>query len=179
MNQATSAHRAGQFAEQRRVSLLAQAKKICRNTADAEDLVQEAIARFIEEFGKVQTLPNERACAAWLVTTLTNLFNDQCRKQRVQSNGARDPLMSAKFSAEQEPSGLPAYEQLTNEQIALAIHSLSPKNRVVFDLHMAGMKYQDIASSLDLKVGTVGKRLHAAREKVRKFLQQFLPPGVH
>jgi RNA polymerase sigma-70 factor (ECF subfamily) len=141
--------------------------------------VQEAIARFIEEFGKVQTLPDERACASWLATTLTNLFNDQCRKRRVQENGARDPILSGESSVEQAPSTLSAYEQITEEQFAQAVHTLSPKNRAVFELHLAGMKYQDIARSLDLKVGTVAKRLHDGRAKLRTFLQRFLTPGLH
>src|SRR5690242_10546130 len=69
MSQAKHGHPAGAFALQQRGWLLAKARNMCRNANDAEDLVQETLLRFIQTFERVESLPSERTCAAWMVTT--------------------------------------------------------------------------------------------------------------
>jgi RNA polymerase sigma-70 factor (ECF subfamily) len=46
-------------------------------------------------------------------------------------------------------------------------------------MHAAGQKYQDISRSLGIPVGTVAKRLHDARAKLRALLQPKTESGVH
>jgi RNA polymerase sigma-70 factor (ECF subfamily) len=172
-------HWAGAYAIRQRSWLLEQARRICRNETDAEDLVQESLLRFIKHFGQVESFPSERTCEAWLVRTASNLFKDQCRKRRVQAHGAKDPQLSGEAFVPQEPPSPPEYETITDDQFAQALLSLSPKNRTAFELHAAGNKYQDIARSLGIKVGTVAKRLHSARAKLHERLQAYLKSGRH
>jgi RNA polymerase sigma-70 factor (ECF subfamily) len=179
MSQVKHAHPAGAFATQQRAWLLAKARNMCRNATDAEDLVQEALLRFIQNFERAESLPNERVCAAWLVTTLTNLFYMQCRKQKVQEQSARDPLLSEEAVVAPEPPAQKAGDTVTNEQFAQALQKLSPKVRTTFEMHAAGKKYQDIANSLGVPVGTVAKRLHDARAKLREILQSSFSSWVH
>jgi RNA polymerase sigma-70 factor, ECF subfamily len=179
MIQVNSGQRAGDFATRHRAWLLIQARNVCRNETDAEDLVQEALLRFIKTFDKLESLPEEKACAAWLVTTLTHLFYDQCRRQRVQADGAKDPFLSNEAVVEPETPARPVYDAITDEQFAQALHSLSPKIRTTFEMHAAGRKYQDIASALGIPMGTVAKRLHDARTKLREFFQSHTHEGVH
>ncbi len=179
MSQGKQGHPAGAFATQQRAWLLAKARNMCRNATDAEDLVQETILRFIQTFERAEPLPTERACAAWLVTTLTNLFYMQCRKQRVQEQSARDPLLSEEAVVTPEPPTPGAGDTVTNEQFAQALQKLSPKVRTTFEMHAAGKKYQDIANSLGVPVGTVAKRLHDARAKLREVLQSSFSSWVN
>jgi RNA polymerase sigma-70 factor (ECF subfamily) len=179
MSTAKSAPRAGEFAQRHRSWLLAQARGLCRNETDAEDLVQETLLRFIQNFDKLETLPAERTCAAWLVTTLTHLFYDQCRKQRVQGQSAREPLLSAEAVAAPEPAARPVYDTISDEQFSQALHALSPKIRTTFEMHAAGQKYQDISRSLGIPVGTVAKRLHDARTRLRELLLPRTKTEVH
>ncbi|HYO54797.1 RNA polymerase sigma factor [Archangium sp.] len=180
MDKAKSEQRAGEFATRYRAWLLAQANHLCRNATDAEDLVQDTLLRFIQNFGQVEALPNERSCEAWLVTTLTHLFYDQCRRRRVQAQGAKDPHLSNEAVVEtDEPGSRPVYDSLTDEQFSEALQALSPKMRATFELHAAGKKYQDIARSLGIPVGTVSKRLHDARARLREFLLQHIQSGVN
>lgn len=169
-------HQAGEFATQRRAWLLAQALKVCRNKTDAEDLVQEAILRFMQFFEKVESLPDARVCEAWLVTTITNLFTDQCRKRKIQETGAKE--LSLKGEA-QEPVSVSAYEAVTDEKFAQAIGTLSPKIRATFEMHAAGVKYQDISRAQGIPIGTVAKRLHDARAKLRELLKGDTHSGMH
>ncbi len=167
---------AGQFVTQRRKWLMAQAMNVCRNASDAEDLVQEASLRFIQRYAEMTSPRNDRSCEAWLVTTLTHLFYDQCRRRKVQAQGAQDPQLSEEAVVTLEPPSQEAYDMLTEEQFAEAMQALSPKIRATFELHAAGRKYQDISRSQGIPVGTVAKRLHDARAKLRGLLQRYLQP---
>ncbi|WP_224371722.1 RNA polymerase sigma factor [Hyalangium versicolor] len=158
----------------RRDRLLGQAKKLCANPTDAEDLVQEVIVRFIEEFGDKPHLPAEASCEAWLVKTLTHQFYTQCRRQRTRQNRALDPALSEHA---REATPIPAYDAITSEQFSEARDTLSPKLHETYELHAAGIKYEEIARRLEVPVGTVKKRLHDARSRLRKYLQNFLKPG--
>lgn len=178
MNVARGA-RAREFAAQQRGRLLIVAKRLCRSATDAEDLVQETLYRFIRDFGELEALPHERACESWMSSTLTNLFNDQCRRQRVQENRANDPTLSNAALATPEPLAQPVYDSITREQFGQAIQALSPKMRAALDLHAAGKRYLEIGRLLGISPGTARKRLHDARIKLRELLQRFLPPGGH
>jgi RNA polymerase sigma-70 factor, ECF subfamily len=161
----------GTFAAQYRGWLVAQARHVCGDANDAEDLAQEVLLRFLQTFEKAEKPPHGHACAAWLTTTLTRLFYDQCRRRKVRAHWAKDPHLRGEFEAVHEPTTGPAYEGLTDEQLAQAVRGLSPKLRTTLELHAAGQKYQDIARSLGLQVGTVSKRLHDARAKLHKLLR--------
>lgn len=166
---------AGAFAMQRQSRLMGQAVKLCGDAIDAEDLVQEVIARFIQEFSKKDHFPPDPIGEAWLVRTLSNLFYGQCKKLRTQANRALDPTLRAE---DQQAAPAPAYATITSEQFSEALASLSPKLRETFELRRAGKKYEEIASLLGIPVGTVKKRLHDARMQLREYLETFLPPGA-
>jgi RNA polymerase sigma factor (sigma-70 family) len=163
---------AGQFVTQRRKWLVIQAMTVCRNASDAEDLVQEASLRFIQRHAEILSPQNERSCEAWMVTTLTHLFYDQCRRKKVQAQGAQDPHLREEAVVTLEPPSEEIYDTLTDEQFAEALKVLSPKIRETFELHAAGKQYQDIARIQGIPVGTVAKRLHDARAKLREVLQR-------
>jgi RNA polymerase sigma-70 factor (ECF subfamily) len=114
-----------------------------------------------------------------LVTTLTHLFYDQCRKKRVQAQGTADPSLSQAAEVEQEPVSQLVYETITDEQFAQALQALSPKLRATFELHAAGKKYRDIARMLGIQMGTVAKRLHDARAKLHALLLPYAGAGPH
>jgi RNA polymerase sigma-70 factor (ECF subfamily) len=174
-----SGQQAGEFATQRRTWLLAQALNVCRNMTDAEDLVQEASLRFIQSFEKVESLPDERVCEGWLVTTITNLFTDQCRKRKIQESGAKELSFKREAAEAQEPASPSAYDTVTDEKFAQALSSLSPKIRATFEMHAAGVKYQDISREQGIPIGTVAKRLHDARVKLREFLKSDTTAEMH
>jgi RNA polymerase sigma-70 factor (ECF subfamily) len=173
-------HWAWEFAMQRRARLLAHAMKVCRNRQDAEDLVSETIARFFQSFGKVEAPVETWRGEVWLITTLTNLFREQCRKRRVQEHSARDPSLNNEVVLPAEHAGDSLFDKVTPEQLATAISHLSEKLREAFELHAKGMSYQQISNRLGIPVGTVGKRIHDARVKLRELLLRlFTPPEVH
>ncbi|QRK11515.1 RNA polymerase sigma factor [Archangium violaceum] len=156
--------------------LLAQASALCRNPADAEDLTQETIVRFLSTFGKVSQLPDDNICASWLVTTLTHCFYDQLRKQRTRERSASELARQA-LAVDPEPPARPLYERVSDEQFSSAVQALSPAARTTFELHARGRKYKEIAEELGIQEGTVAKRLHDARSRLRKLLDPLIQLG--
>lgn len=154
--------------------LVAEAYRFCRNAADADDLVQETLVRFVQRVSKPNAPADERGCVLLMLKILTHHFYDQCRRQHVRDryveaapaqNELQDPFDAA------EPGLL---DVVTDEQLAQARQTLSPKLRDTYDLLASGMKYRDIASRLGVTVGTVSKRIFDARARVREFLLSLL-----
>ncbi|HEX8704763.1 MAG TPA: RNA polymerase sigma factor [Myxococcaceae bacterium] len=160
-----------QFLRQRRQQLVAHARNICRDASDAEDLVQEASLRFLQKYEGMASPQNELSCASWLQTTIQRLFIDQCRRRKVQAQGAQDPHLSEEAVVTLEPPPQEIYDKVTKEAFAEALQALGPKVRATFELHLTGMKYEDIARVQGIPVGTVGKRIHDARAKLRELLK--------
>lgn len=169
-SRAAGMRQAWELGERSRPRLMAQAMRVCRNESDAEDLVQETLLRFASAFTRVGTLPSGKLCEAWLVTTLTHLFYDQCRRRKAQAYGAVDSSQGVAAVVEQEPAAQPVYEAITDEQFAHALDSLSSKLRATIELHAAGKKYREIARILGIPMGTVAKRLHDARARLHALL---------
>jgi RNA polymerase sigma-70 factor (ECF subfamily) len=172
MSHPQSGQPAEEFATQCRGWLLAQARNVCRNPSDAEDLVQETLLRFIQK-GELNALPAKERWEGWLVKTLSNLFMDQCRRRKVQQRGAADPSLHEEALVLPGPPSLSLYDSITDEQFAQAVQeALSPALRETFRMHMAGKKMLEIGRSLGIPEGTVRKRLHDARVKLREFLRR-------
>lgn len=158
--------------------LLAQARNLCRNPTDAEDLVQETLVRFLATFSKAQSLPSEGECAAWLVTTLTNCFYGQLRRQRTREKSAMESSLQEQ-TVELEPPTPGLHERISDAQFSSAVQSLSPVARVTLEMHARGHKYKEIAEELGIREGTVAKRLFDARAKLRQLLEPLVRMGAN
>lgn len=157
--------------------LLNKAFSLCRNRMDAEDLVQEATLRFLKAFAGVTVLPSENLLEAWLITTMTNCFFDQCRKRRVEKHGAEDPAMENMTVAPPDPK--PLYDNISDEDFAAVMQKLSPTLRATFELRAAGLRYHEIAQAQGIAIGVVGKRLSDARRKLLEMLSPLVGSGDH
>jgi len=161
-------HLVNRYITQARSWLMKQALRLCRDRADAEDLVQESLLRFMREFSQVSSMPDEHLCDAWLVRTMTNAFYDQCRKRRVEQRGATDPSVEV-LTVARPPTPKPEYDSITDEQFAVAVRALSPALRRTIEHRMRGRAYDEIAALERISKGAVGKRLSDARARL-KFL---------
>jgi RNA polymerase sigma-70 factor (ECF subfamily) len=70
------------------------------------------------------------------------------------------------------------WDRLTPQSLSDAIGRLSEEPRRVFMLHADGLPYLEIARRLNVRVSTVGTRLHRARRALREMLLDTLPEEV-
>ena len=150
------------------------ALRMTRNPSDAEDLVQESMARAYA--GLRHFTPGTNA-KAWLFRILANTFVSGYRKRQrepAQSLFAElgelhvpDTLMSQTArSAEEE-----ALNRLADSDVLRALRDLPDGfSAVIYLADVEGYPYREIAEMLGVPIGTVMSRLHRARLQLRKRL---------
>ena len=171
------AAQAMQFAPQ----LYSAAMRLTRNSADAEDLVQDTYVRAWRSFNTFQDGTNLRA---WLYRILTNTFINKYRaKQRRPEETGMDniedlylykrlsTLDSALGSRSAEDT---MFEMFTDDEVKTALEELPENFRMpVLLADVEGFHYKEIAEMLDIPVGTVMSRLHRGRKAMHKLLYDF------
>jgi RNA polymerase sigma-70 factor (ECF subfamily) len=140
--------------------------RLCGDAAQAEDIAQDAFLRVW------QALPSFRGQAAFR----TWLY-------RVASNVAIEQLRHAKRTVDIE--SIPVAAQDTPEDTAMrteqfrvvreAILRLPLQSRLVLILReYEGLSYKEIASALDIPIGTVMSRLNYARQRLHRDLASYI-----
>ena len=142
-------------------SLRRYARALVRDRGDADDLVQEALARALSRADKFLAGSNLRA---WLFTIMHNVHVNQVRglSSRPQEVPV-DEVMEARLS---EPPRQEARVEL-NEMARLLDTLPVEQRRVLLLVALEGMKYDEVAAALDVPIGTVMSRLSRAREALR------------
>jgi RNA polymerase sigma-70 factor (ECF subfamily) len=153
------------------------ALRMTRNPSDAEDLVQETMARAYVGMKNFTPGTNVRA---WLYRILTNTFINSCRKRGrepaqtlraefEQLLDARDGLGQPARSAEAE-----ALDNAGDSEVMQALMELPEGFRAAIYLaDVEGYPYRDVAEMLEIPIGTVMSRLHRGRGKLRKKLAAY------
>ena len=154
--------------------LVRMAESVVRERALAEEVAQEVM---LELWRRRETLQVEQTFRAYLLRSTRNRALNHVRHQRVVAREAAIAAMESPSapSAEDEMLGT-ELEQAVRE----AINGLPEKCREVFRLSREqGLKYAEIAVTLEISVKTVEKRMGQALAELRARLQQWLPgkPG--
>jgi RNA polymerase sigma-70 factor (ECF subfamily) len=144
------------------------ALQLLGNRDDALDVAQEAMLRFFATLGR---LTPGRSVRPWLLTIVRNQARDLWRRQRVRRtepiDGSGEGLAAELVVLVPNPEETAGREEL-RRRVWSALSRLSEGQReivVLRDFH--GLSYEEIAHVLDIKVGTVMSRLHAARTQLR------------
>jgi RNA polymerase sigma-70 factor (ECF subfamily) len=140
------------------------ARRLCGNDADAADLVHDTYERALRAWDRYADRGNLRS---WMVAILNNLFIDRCRKtRRTPKTEAIDDLELAA----PEVAAPPAWTNVTDQQITVALATLGTEFRRVYELHALGRSYDEIAVEMKIAKATVGTRLIRARKKLKDAL---------
>jgi RNA polymerase sigma-70 factor, ECF subfamily len=144
------------------------ARGVLRNTADAEDVAQEALLRAYKSFDRLRDRSRFRG---WLVRISFRLALDRLRSAKRREQ--RDALWA-------KPTHVPA--PVTAEDVAAsnqfqahldrALEELPEKLRLVLLLSaMDGYTIEEISSMLGVPFGTVKSRIFIARQKLAEKLR--------
>ncbi|MDL2409242.1 RNA polymerase sigma factor [Rhizobium calliandrae] len=141
-------------------SLRRYSRSLTRSDADGEDLLHDCVEKVLARRGQWRGL-NLRG---WVLTIMTNLYRNGLRQQ-----GGRN------FVDLDDSTDLPAAESnddpLERSQLEAALDSLGEDYRAVLMLVVVeGYSYQDVATTLDIPVGTVMSRLSRARRKMTSLM---------
>ena len=159
--------------------LYAAALRMSRNSADAEDLVQET---YMKAFASYHQFTEGTNLKAWLYRILTNTYINLYRKRKrepQQSQGETVEDWQLAQAGEHDAVGLRSAEAealsaLPNTEVREALNELSEDFRmVVYYSDVEGFAYKDIAEILDIPMGTVMSRLHRGRRILREKLLDY------
>lgn len=155
------------------------ALRMTRNPSDAEDLVQESMARAYAGLRHYTPGTNGRA---WLFRILANTFVSSYRKRQREPVHVLSPEFETLLSvlpAGPGPGGatvVPSAEdsvlgQFSNSEVRQALRELPECFRAtVYLADVEGYPYREIAELLGVPIGTVMSRLHRARAQLRERL---------
>ncbi len=151
------------------------ALRMTGQAASAEDLVQEAFLRAFRAFSQFERGTNFKA---WLFRILTNVFlNDYRKKQREPQSSdfaEVEPADPATVSGEFKAEEVEAIRAHLGDEAARAIDRLPSDFRLPFLLStFEGFSYKEIASILDIPIGTVMSRLFRARRLLKIDLKEY------
>ena len=127
-----------------------------RNTADAEDICQNAFVKLLGYRGEFESPEN---CKAWLIRVTINLSKNLLRSKR-------------SVQLEELDEGIPSLEPEEYELLE-TVMLLPPKYRAVIHLYYyEGYSVKEIADIIGATVSTVTTRLSRARERLKDMLSR-------
>ena len=142
------------------------------NTAEAEDLTQEA---FLQLFRKISTFRGESAFSTWLHRLAVNVVLMHLRKKGLQQISLDEVDSSQDEPVKRDYGDYDRRLMGSVDRISLsqAIAELPPGYRTVFVLHdIEGYEHNEIAEIMNCSVGNSKSQLHKARMKLRDWLRQ-------
>lgn len=143
-------------------SLRAFAMSLCRNTATADDLVQETIVKAWANIDKFESGTNMRA---WLFTILRNTYYSLHRK-RSREVADVDGEFTARLSEKPAHDG-----RLALRDFRAAFQHLPDEQREALLLVGAsGFSYEEAADMCGCAVGTIKSRANRGRQKLAQLL---------
>jgi RNA polymerase sigma-70 factor (ECF subfamily) len=146
-----------------REALAVQAGYLCRNTTDAEDLVQEVVLKALQHRAKYQP---GTTLKAWLRAILRNTFLLRRRKSSRE----------AAFDADKAERALARHADpaiaIELDDVRRALRLLPTAYRDVLVLASAGSSYDEMSYILGCAVGTIKSRLSRARDLLQAVLRE-------
>ncbi|SFU19594.1 RNA polymerase sigma factor [Sedimentitalea nanhaiensis] len=139
------------------------ALSLSRNSATADDLVQDSIVKAWTNIDKFEPGTNLRA---WLFTILRNTYYSMCRKR---SREVEDPTGAVAGNLSEKPHHdgrlairdfRAAFAQLTDEQ-----------REALVLVGVEGFSYQDAAKMCGCAAGTIKSRVNRARKRLAELMQ--------
>jgi RNA polymerase sigma-70 factor (ECF subfamily) len=147
------------------------ARWLTQNREEAEDLVQETYAKALRGFPSFQPGTNFRA---WIFRILRNSFLTSRTGLAARMTVNLDPEEEENIAgADPHTPESILLGRIDQDAMAEAIRQLPVHYREVLLLcDVEELRYQEIAETLSIPVGTVMSRLSRARGAVRDFLQK-------
>jgi RNA polymerase sigma-70 factor, ECF subfamily len=146
--------------------------RMTANTAEAEDLTQEA---FLQLYRKIGTFRGESAFSTWLHRLSVNVVLMHLRKKNLPVVSLEETTQVGEEDAPKKDFGaedLSLAGSIDRLQLQKAVDNLPPGYRTIFVLHdIEGYEHNEIAGIVGCSIGNSKSQLHKARMKLRDLLK--------
>lgn len=156
----------GELVERFRGSVYAAALTRTRDPLEAEELTQDV---FVHGMRKIAQLRDARCFAGWLRRIVARMaINRAARRGKVF--GAETEVLEAVAGDNREPSEVVERDERAAE-LREGLSRLKPMDRQALEaFYLHGRSLKEIADDLSAPVGTVKRRLHVARQRLKETL---------
>ncbi|MGB8060343.1 MAG: sigma-70 family RNA polymerase sigma factor [Candidatus Sulfotelmatobacter sp.] len=146
--------------------------RMTSNTAEAEDLTQEA---FLQLYRKIGTFRGESAFSTWLHRLSVNVVLMHLRKKSLPVVSLEETTQAGEEDTPKKDFGaddLALAGSIDRLQLQKAVGDLPPGYRTIFVLHdVEGYEHNEIAAIVGCSIGNSKSQLHKARMKLRDLLK--------
>ena len=146
--------------------------RMTANTAEAEDLTQEA---FLQLYRKIGTFRGESAFSTWLHRLSVNVVLMHLRKKNLPVVSLEETTQGGEEDTPKKDFGtedLALAGSIDRLQLQKAVDDLPPGYRTIFVLHdIEGYEHNEIAGIVGCSIGNSKSQLHKARMKLRDLLR--------
>jgi RNA polymerase sigma-70 factor (ECF subfamily) len=154
------------------------AVRMARSRRDAEDLVQDTYLKAWRAFDQFRPGTN---CKAWLYRILINTnINAWERRSRRPVEVDYEVIEPVAAAPESDALSMPtqgdveALAEVVDDDLKAALEAVPAPFRIVFLLAtIEGFAYKEIATMLDIPIGTVMSRLYRARQSLQASLRDY------
>ena len=147
--------------------------RLVDNAEDALDVVQEA---FLNAYQSLESFKGDALFFTWLSRIAVNTAISLKRKKRVLARIANrngDAALEPPDPLEMSRPGHALEQAEEGQKLHRALARLSAEHRAVLVMkELEEQKYEDMAETLRLPIGTIRSRLHRARLELRELLEQ-------
>jgi len=166
-----------QLMDRYRESIFRTIFKMVPNREDAMDLTLEA---FSKAFQNIDSYRPRYAFSTWLFRIAINNCIDFVRKKRLITLSIDEPVegnSEQEYSNNLRSAGLNPEEQIIRAQrLAMTrstLERINDKYRLMIELrYFEELSYEEIATELQMPIGTVKAQLHRARQSMYELLSQ-------
>ncbi|MEN3323863.1 RNA polymerase sigma factor [Mariniflexile soesokkakense] len=135
--------------------------KYSRNYAEAEDNLQDA---FLTIFKKIEQYKNKGSFEGWLKRVTINTVLQQYRKEKVFDIINENVIDDVEIEVDEDVISI--------DYLLRIIQELPDRYRLVFNLYVLdGYSHKDIASMLDINIGTSKSNLARARQILKQTIE--------
>ncbi|MBF0648075.1 RNA polymerase sigma factor [Dysgonomonas sp. GY75] len=151
-------------------NMLNYALTLTTNRDEAKDLTQETTLKALSNIDKYYDNVNFKG---WVFTIMHNLFINNYRRvvrtQTVLDNSeSLYQLNMPQESGFDSPEGSFTYHEIMN-----VLDTFNDDYKTPFSMYFTGFKYDEIAKSLNLPLGTVKSRIFFARKRLQEILKDY------
>lgn len=154
-------------------ALFGTALRLTRDKEDADDLTQEALVRAYEAFDRF----DGENFKAWILRIATNLYINRYRQRRRQGKTASLDDEESSYEPIDAPENAPdrlLFDEMLGSEIEEALAKVPEIFRICVILSdLEGLSYDEVATAVDIPVGTVRSRIARGRAALRKELERY------
>lgn len=146
---------------------------LVKNKTDTDDLYQETFLTAMESSAKIDLNQNPKA---YLMSIAAQLWKNKARKYARREKIAPnvefiDDYIARPFGELSTPEEIVISNELRS-RLQQAAEALNDKLKITLYMHYtADMSVEEIATALNIPLGTVKSRLHNARKALKKILE--------